>query len=86
MVAQFIDALTDNLASGTVWSFYFKMLVTCLGLTKPVSHLLLFNLACSSTLTDKVMNKLLTKLLSSLNLEKSIIWAKMNPEFKISFH
>ena len=86
MVTQFIDALTDNLASGTVWSFYFKMLVTCLGLTKPVSHLLLSNLACSSTLTDKVMNKLLAKLLSSLNLEKSIIWAKMNPEFKISFH
>ena len=59
--------LTDNLASETVWSFYFaclnfKRLVTCSGFTKPVSHLLLSIPACSSTLTGKVMDMLLAKL------------------------
>eukprot|EP00092_Neocalanus_flemingeri_P002849 GFUD01003047.1.p1 GENE.GFUD01003047.1~~GFUD01003047.1.p1 ORF type:complete len:1487 (+),score=586.22 GFUD01003047.1:576-4463(+) len=71
IIIQFGEHLIDNLGNEKVWSFYSsclssKMMVTCSGLSKPVSHVMLNSLATSSTLTEKVTDKLQEKLLSSL--------------------
>ena len=71
MITQFTEVLIDNLASDSVWTFFSsclstKMIVTCSGLTKQVSHLLLSSLASSPLLAEKVKDKQQAKLLSLL--------------------
>ena len=70
MTTQFTEVLIDNLASDSVWTFFSsclstKMIVTCSGLTKQVSHLL-SSLASSPLLAEKVKDKQQAKLLSLL--------------------
>ena len=71
MITQFTEVLIDNLASDSVWTFFSsclstKMILTCSGLTKQVSHLLLSSLASSPLLAEKVKDKQQAKLLSLL--------------------
>jgi len=71
MITEFTEVLIANLGSETVWTFFLsclssKMMVTCSGLTKHVSHLLLSSLASSPLLVEKVKDKQLAKLLSAL--------------------
>jgi hypothetical protein len=71
MITQFTEILINNLASDSVWTFFSsclstKMIVTCSGLTKQVSHLILSSLASSPLLAEKVKDKQQAKLHSSL--------------------
>ena len=71
MITQFTEVLIDNLASDSVWTYFSsclstKMIVTCSGLTKQVSHLLLSSLASSPLLAEKVKDKQQAKLVSLL--------------------
>ena len=70
-LTEFTDVFISNLSSDSVWEFFSsclssKKMVTYAGFTKPVSHLLLSSMASSSSLVEKVKDKQLAKLLSSL--------------------
>jgi len=71
IITEFTDVFISNLSSDSVWDFFSsclssKKMVTYAGFTKSVSHLLLSSMASSSSLLEKVKDKHLAKLLSSL--------------------
>jgi len=71
IITQFTDVLISNLTTEKVWNFFSSCLssqkiVSCAGLTKKVSHLLLSSMASSTILSDKLKDKQLVKLLSCL--------------------
>ena len=70
-LTEFTDVFISNLSSDFVLEFFSschssKKMVTYAGFTEPVSHLLISSMASSSSLVEKVKDKQLAKLRSSL--------------------